>query len=155
MDRPTPYQTAFYLSILSGVTTFILYAIVFRATGPALYYSGLGLAVPFGLWVKSNFIRGVGTIYLLGVAGSLLWPMVSSNFGVHRLPLAALFIFLAAINLLIVAILQFSKQFSIEWTKERDQLPNYKRYLRLGLLYGLFGAALIATFIDIVNLASR
>ncbi len=155
MERPTRYQTAFYLSILSGVITFILFDIVFRAATPAIYFFGLPLAIPFGLWVKSNFVRGLGAVYLVIVAGSLLWPVVSSNFVLNRLPLAALYIFLAGINLLIAGILLLSKQFAIEWAKERDQQPKYKRYLRLGLLYGLIGAALIATFNDIVNLASR
>ena len=155
MEMPTHYQTAFCLSILSGVITFILFDIVFKAPAPAVYYFGLALAIPFGLWVKSNFIRGLGAVYLVIVAASLLWPMVSSNFVLDRRPLAALYIFLAGINLLIAGILLLSKQFAIEWAKERDQQPKYKRYLRLGLIYGLIGAALIATFNDIVNLASR
>ena len=116
---------------------------------------GLAPAIPFGLWVKSDFLRGLGAVYLVIVAGGLLWPVVSSNFVLDRLPLAALYIFLAGINLLIAGILLLSKQFAIEWAKERDQQPKYKRYLRLGLLYGLVGAALIATFNDIVNLASK
>ncbi len=99
MERPTRYQTAFYLSILSGVITFILFDIVFRAATPAIYFFGLPLAIPFGLWVKSNFVRGLGAVYLVIVAGSLLWPVVSSNFVLNRLPLAALYIFLTGINL--------------------------------------------------------
>jgi hypothetical protein len=155
MERPTHYQTAFYLSILSGVLTFILFDIVFRAPGAGVYYFGLALAIPFGLWVKSKLIRSFGAIYLVAVAASLLWPLVSSPLVVlHRLPLAALYIFLAGINLLIAGILLLSKQFDIEWTKERDQQPKYKRYLRMGFIYGLIGAALIATFNDIVNLAA-
>jgi hypothetical protein len=89
------------------------------------------------------------------VAGSLLWPVVSSNFVLDRLQLAALYIFLAGVNLLIAGILLLSKQFATEWAKERDQQPKYKRYLRLAFIYGLIGAAVIATLNDIVNLASR
>jgi hypothetical protein len=136
MERPTHFQTAFYLSILSAVITFILLDIVFRVPAPDIYYFGLGPAIPFGLWVKSNFLRSLGAVYLVVVAGSLLWPVVSSNFVLDHLPLAALYIFLAGINLLIAGLLLLSKQFAIEWTKERDQQPKYKRYLRLGLLCG-------------------
>jgi hypothetical protein len=159
MERPNHYQTAFYLSILSGVITFMLFdivfgAIVFRAPATAFFFS-YGLVIPFGLWLKSNFVRFLGAVYLLIVAGALLWPVGFSDFVSHRLPLAAVYVFLAGINLLIATILLLSRQFAAEWTKERDQQPKYKRSLRRGLLCGIIGAALIATYNDILNLASN
>jgi hypothetical protein len=158
MGKLTHYQTAFFLSILSGVMTFVLWAIVFQKnpikdTSATVFFWGMALVVPFGLWLGSNFARYVGAVFMLLVAASLLWPLASSHPG--RLPLAALFVFLAGINLITAAILLLSKQFAAEWTKEREQQSKYKVFFRRSLLYAIIVAMIVATLIDIIHLASN
>jgi hypothetical protein len=157
MTKLTLYQTAFWLSIFSGAITAAVFWKPFFlvADRGALSYLVMAVALPFGLWIASNFARGIGVLYLIASAGALLWGIISSDYSPSRLPLAAAFVLLAGINLATAVILALSKGFAAEWAKEREQQPKYKYYLRFVLLYGSLCAALVATFNDIIHLASQ
>ena len=86
-------------------------------------------------------------------AGALIWPMLALPRG--QLPVALFFIFSAALNLLTAAILLLSKKFAIEFAEERKRRPKYKLYLWRGLLVAIIAAMVIATFNDIMRLASN
>lgn len=153
--RLTHYETALLLSILSAAITFRLWLIVFRSSKDptaSMAFGVVALLIPLGLWLGSNFIRWLGVVYLVLIAGAVLLPFVSSEFQPTRLYLTALFIFLAAINLITAAILVFSKKFRIEFAKLRDSLPRQKVYLRRALHWAIAGACVIASLNDLYHL---
>jgi len=156
MGRLTHYQSAIWLSILSGAIALILIAFVFPKSEPeGTIFWGLLLIVPFGLWVGSNFVRYVGSLVLVISAGSVLWTLLASpGFVLQRLPLSALFVSLAAINLIVLWLLLLSKKFGIEFAEEQKKQPRYKTYLRRAVLYASIAAMAIATVNDIINLAA-
>jgi hypothetical protein len=64
MSKLSHYRAALYLSILSGVTTFILFGLVFRSRDAStVYFVGAALVIPFRLWLASNFVRGLGAVW--------------------------------------------------------------------------------------------
>jgi hypothetical protein len=153
--RLTHYETALLLTILSAAITFRLWLIVFRSSKDptaSMAFGVVALLIPLGLWLGSNFIRWLGVVYLVLIAGAVLWPFVSSEFQPTRLELAALFIFLATINLITAAILVFSKKFRIEFAKLRESLSRQKIYLRRALNWAIAGACIVATLNDLYHL---
>ena len=122
----------------------------------AIAFCIASLAIPFGLWVQSAFISSAGALFMVLVAGALLWPLLWFGFAAvsHQPLLAAFYVIAAALNLLTAGVL-FSKKFRAEFAEERNRQPSYKRYLTWSVLIAVISASMIATFIDILNLASQ
>lgn len=156
MGRLTHYQWAIWLSVLAGAIALILIAFVFPRSKPeGIIFWGLLLIVPFGLWVGSNFVRYVGSLVLVIIAGSVLWPLLTSpGLVLQGFPLSALFVALAVINLIVLWLLLLSKTFGIEFAEEQKRQPRYKTYLRRAVLYASIAAMAVATVNDIINLAA-
>ena len=94
-------------------------------------------------------------------AGAMIWPLVSSGNAPfttrpeQAIPLFIFFSFLAGLNLLTAWVLLMSKKFAKEFSYQREHQQNYKKYLKWLLLTAVIGAMLIATLINIINLASN
>jgi hypothetical protein len=111
-----------------------------------------------GLLIRSNFIRWLGGVFMVIWAGALLWPLISGGMAQFSRPNSLVFFsyygFRGALSLLTAAILLLSKQFAYDFAKLREADSKYIIYSRRLLIWGLIAAAAIATFNDIVNLAS-
>jgi hypothetical protein len=158
------YRTALYLCAAIGVTEAIWFLVfIIPRTPQHTRVIVITLATTFiiglGLLVQSNLIRYVGAVLMAAWGGGLLWGV---SRGIAPLsqptPIYLLVFFyyllLGALHLLTAAILIFSKQFANEFAKRRDSQPKYVRNLRRLLVGAIVGAVLIATFNDIVKLAS-
>jgi len=116
------------------------------------------LLIPIGLWLATNPARYGGAAFMVLWAGALIWPVLSLSWHTPRLgqlKMALFFVFSAALSLLTAAILLLSKKFANEFADERRHRPKYKIYLWRGLLVAIIAAMILATFNDIMHLASN
>jgi hypothetical protein len=151
------YRSALCLTLALAAVNgcFLLYAAYIRSslTGSLAIYAGIALTLAFGLWVQSKIARYLGALLCWVSAAAVAWPIVSGNKPVLSIGL----VWVISLGLLSVAIgyvLLFSKTFATEFSYERANQPRYKALLRNGVLVVLGIAAMIATAIDIVHLAS-
>jgi hypothetical protein len=159
LEKLGHYRSALYLSIVVALANCALWGVILPyrlgvIPSGAIAFSIVSLLIPFGLWLQSVFISSAGTLFMVLVAGALIWPLLSSGFATHQPLLAVVYVIVAALNLLTAGML-FSKKFRTEFAEERNRQPAYKRYLKWSVLIAVIGAIVIATFIDIVNLASQ
>lgn len=153
------YRTAFALSIAAALINCLLWAVVLshrpEAHSSMITVSAISILIPFGLWVQSGFARVAGAVFLLIIAGSLIWPLVSSGVAMLiRLPsLTVLYIFAALFNLVTAGVLLFSRKFRVEFVFEREHQPKYKRYVKWSLGIAIIAGMIIATLIDIIRIA--
>jgi hypothetical protein len=156
MGKLGHYKAALYLSVAAALATCVLWGLIFPQRQGNIAYCIIALLIPFGLWLQSSFARYGGAAFMLLVAGSLIWPMLSTSLAVaHRQPLLALlFVITALLNLLTAAILLLSRKFATEFADRKNQ-PKYKTYLRYGLLAVIIGAVVIATANDIIHLVGN
>jgi hypothetical protein len=157
MGKLGHYKAALCLSLAAALATCLLWGLIFPQRQGNIAFCVIAPLIPFGLWLQSNFARYGGAAFMLLVAGSLIWPLFSTSMALaHRQPLLAmLFVITAVLNLLTAAILLLSRKFGTELADERKHQPPYKIYLRRGLLAVIVGAMVVATAIDIVQLASN
>lgn len=157
LDKVIHFRTALYLSLFIALFQSVGWGIV-DAQSPRVATNIVAIcAVPFvfafGLWVQSIFISVLGVLWLLLWSAGLIWGLVPSS-QQYSIPLAMFFALSAALNLLTAGIM-LTKGARSEFSNERAHQPKYKTYLRW-MLFGAVGATMgIATFIDIVNLASK
>lgn len=155
------YRTALYLSIAVALTNCVGWGLIaFHQRGVTervLPMLVILLLIPIGLWLTSNLARYGGAVFMVVWAGSMIWPVLSSGmvFQATRVPLTLFYLFSAALSLLTAAILVLSKKFATEFADEQKHGPKYKNYLWFGLLIAIFASMIIATFNDIINLASK
>jgi hypothetical protein len=159
------YRTALGFAIAIAFTNLVGWsAIAFHNsyfTKQAITVCALSLAIPFGLWVQSNMVRYIGAVWMIVFAGGLIWPLVSSgtapfiNRPGQTIPLLLFYSFVAILNLLTSGILLLSKKFAMEFASEQEHQPKYKKYLKWLVLVAIVAAMLIATLMDILNLASN
>jgi hypothetical protein len=111
-----------------------------------------------GLLLRSNLIRYFGGVFTAIWAAALLWGLFSAGAQSLLRPtgvvISLYYVVVAALNLLTVFILLWSKQFAYEFAKLRESEPKYIVHLRRLLIGAIIAAALFATFNDIVKLAS-
>jgi hypothetical protein len=161
LERLPGYRAALYFSIALALTNLVGWGFIL-AKNPHLTTNATATAIliipfliSFGLWVQSVIVRSLGVFWMLFWAAALIWPVVSKISRLNSDPaLTVFFLICAVLNLLTAALLILSKKFRTEFTYERKHLPKYKTYLTWSVFSALIGAALIATFIDIINLAS-
>jgi hypothetical protein len=159
------YRTALYLSIVIALTTFAGWGlIVFRSpqfTMRSITIVSFPFVIAFGLWVQSKFARYVGAVWMVLLAGGLVWSVVSSGTTplisgpTYFLVLDFFFAMSAILNLLTAWILLFSKQFATEFAYEKQHQPKYKTYLSKLFLAAIVGAMIIATLNDVINLSTQ
>jgi hypothetical protein len=159
------YRTALWLAIAVALTNLVGWSAVAlynpHFTNQAVGICTASFAILFGLWTQYSFIRYLGAIWMVVWAGALIWPLVSSgaapfiNRPGQTIPLLAFYSVSAVLNLLTGAILLLSKRFATEFAHEREHRPKYKMYLNWLLLTAVVLAMLVATVIDIINLASN
>jgi hypothetical protein len=162
MSRLNLYSAALYLCA-AIVLTDAIWILFFVPRLPKdthwVFISALAAAVitPLGLLIRSNFIRWLGGVFMVIWAAVLLWPLVSSGTAPFSRPGAlALFSYYAVRGVLslLTAALLLSKQFAYEFAKLRENDPKYIVYARRLSIWVIIAAALLATFNDIVKLAS-
>ena len=137
LDKLGGYRTALYLSTVITLGTCVLWGVVLRervgSDSAVITFCIISLIVPLGLWVQSSVVRYASAAFMMLVAGSLLWPVLSNGIalGMARAPVLTLvFVVWAVLNLLTAAILLFSRRFRVEFVDERKRQPTYKRYFR-------------------------
>jgi len=159
------YQTALWFAIAVALTNLAGWS-AFDFHNPHLTNRSVGIcaasvAILFGLWTQSSFIRYLGAVWMVVWASAMIWPLVSSgtapfiNRTGQTIPLFMFFSVSVVLNLLTAAILLLSKKFTTEFAYERKHRPKFKMYLNWLLLTAVVLAMLIATAIDIINLASN
>jgi hypothetical protein len=161
LEKLTHYRSALYLSIAVALANCVIWGVIvpYRlgdvSSGDIAFWCIVSLLIPFGLWLQSVLIGSAGALFMVLVAGTLIWPLLSSGFAAasHQPLLVVFYVIAAALNLLTAGVL-FSKKFRSEFIEERKRQPAYKRYLKWSVLIAVIGASVIGTFIDIVNLAS-
>ena len=155
------YRTALNLSIVIALINLAGWGFIL-ADSRDLEWRDIAICIipfliAFGLWVQSVIVSSLAVLWMLFWAGALARPVVFDFPRVSEprrtVPLAAFFLICAILNLLTAAILFLSKKFRTEFTYERKHQPKYKLYLRWSFS-ALIGAAIIATFIDIIMQAS-
>ncbi|MBR1151097.1 hypothetical protein [Bradyrhizobium sp. JYMT SZCCT0428] len=153
------YRTALYLSVLITVVhcSFFLYAqsyLPHLGNGVAIY-ALMAAMVSAGLWLLSKIARYMGVIFYLFSAGAAAFPLF--GFG-KSIVMNVGFLWgatMAILSLVAASILVFSKPFAREFAAELEKRPTYKKHLlNVFAVLIVFGAA-VATFNDIVNLASN
>ena len=144
LEKLDHYRSAFYLSIVVALANCVIWGVVapYRLGGipsGVIAFCIASLLIPFGLWVQSVFICSAAALFMVLVAGALIWPLLSSGFaGVSRQPLlAVVYVIAAALNLLTAGVL-FSKKFRTEFAEERKRQLAYKRYLKWSVLIAIF-----------------
>lgn len=86
------------------------------------------------------------------VAGSVIWPLLTVK-AVWSVGLIWFFA-IGVLSLPLIWFLLISKRFSREFTALRNTEPKYMETLRTVMLIALVVAAVIATFFDIIKLAT-
>ena len=162
LDKLGGYRTGLYLSTVIALGTCVLWGVVLRervgSDSAVITFCIISLIVPLGLWVQSKFVRYASAAFMVLVAGSLLWPILSRGIEqpMRNFPVLTLvFAVWAVLNLLTAAMLLFSKRFGAEFADERKRQPTYKRYFKWSLVGVVVGAMVIATANDIIRLASN
>ena len=165
MSRLNLYRVALYLcaAIALTDTIWILFFVprLAKDTHWGFIWALIAAVItPLGLLIRSNFIRWLGGVSMVLWVAALLWPLVSDGTAIFSRPGGgglAFFSYYAlrgALSLVTAAILLLSKQFAYEFAKLRENDSKYIVYSRRLLMWAIIAAALIATFNDIVNLAS-
>ncbi len=161
------YKTSLYLCAAIALTEaiWILFFVLPRtpAYADAFVIALIATVITaLGLLLRSNLIRYFGGVFMAILGAALLWGLFSGLFsaGAQSLlrPTGAVislyYVVAAALNLLTVFVLLWSKQFAYEFAKLRASEPKYIVHLRRLLIGAIIAAALFATFNDIVKLAS-
>jgi hypothetical protein len=158
LDTFSRYRTGLYLSIVAAVAGCALWGFYFPhvlaeiPSETTIVICTILILIPFFIWVQSALAL-IGVIVMIFTAAALIWPLLSWKVTVMPPQRTALFVIVAALNLLAVGVI-LSKGFRGEFKEERKRRPAYKRYLGLLVIIALIAAAIIATFLDIIRLAS-
>jgi hypothetical protein len=110
-------------------------------------------AVLIGLWVQSHAARYFGAIWLLLSVTVLIWML----FAAHKVAFnfAALLTFVCGgLSFVASYILLFSKKFKVEYARQEELQPHYKRMLRRGLIALVILLFVVAILHDIYHLLS-
>jgi hypothetical protein len=110
-------------------------------------------AVLIGLWVQSHAARYFGAIWLLLSVTVLIWML----FAAHKVAFnfAALLTFVCGgLSFVASYILLFSKKFKVEYARQEELQPHYKRMLRRGRIALVILLFVVAILHDIYHLLS-
>jgi hypothetical protein len=148
------YRWTLFLASIYALTELTWALIVYFYTSHSGYIVRvvIGLIIPIGIFLNSKFVRYAGGVYFVVNAASVIWPMLTASL-VWNVGLIWVF----AIGLLSLPLIWFllnSKKFSTEFSALRNTEPKYKETLRTVMWIALAVTMIIATFFDIVKLAS-
>lgn len=157
MDKLTSYKTGLCLSFVVALTNFVGWGFIFFQSPhlatrvSVILIFAVSLLFCFGVWVQSVIACSIGVLWLVVWSGALVWPLFSSP--LNSAVVAVYFVISAALNLLTAGIM-LSKNFRTEFSYEREHQPKYKLHLKRLVFGAVVVAMLIATFNDILKLAS-
>ncbi len=150
------YWCAVFIASAIAVSDLIFYFYIYGLS----LHSGTGIAarvtmdlpMALGFWICSNFSRYLGIPWFALSVASVLWPLIAGQPVVWSLGL----IWVGAFGLLsaIGFCLMITKRFHTEFFERRAEQPSYVNTLRKVFWIAIAVAAAVATFIDILHLAS-
>jgi hypothetical protein len=147
------YRSVLYLTSAIALIELIM-IVAFDVPNSVVIRFLMALIIVFGIWVQSIIIRYLGAAWLTFAAASAFWPLFVADRIVVDVWLIAL-ITTGVLSLVTAFILVFSKNFSAEFTHEREVQPKYKGHLRWILFAVIAGLAVVATLQDIWRLILR
>jgi hypothetical protein len=112
----------------------------------------IGLIIPVGIFLSRKFLRYAGGVYFVVNAASVIWPMLTASL-VWNVGLIWVFA-IGLLSLPLIWFLLISREFSTEFSALRNTEPKYKETLRTVMWIAVAVTMIIATFFDIVKLAS-
>ena len=140
----TRYQTVLYL-LLAVAVFHVVYWNILVVQRPDLIAAAVTISVVavlilFGVWVQSAIVSFAGVIWMLFWAGTIIWPVVSSE------RFSVLLVILAALILSDRGIMS-TQRFRTEFSYERQHQPKYKRCLKRVASGAVFAGLVISTIL--------
>ena len=149
--RLTRYRTVLFLlltvAVFHGVYWSILVVQRPDLITTAVTISVVAFLILFGIWVQSVIVSFVGVMWMLVWAGTIIWPVVSSE------RFSVLLVFLAALNLVAAGVM-LTQRFRTEFPYEPQHQPKYKLYLKRVVLGVVLVCLVTATINGAVHLST-
>jgi len=147
--RLTRYRTVLFL-LLTVAVFHVIYWGILVAQRPNLATTAVKISVVafltlFGVWVQSVIVSFVGVMWMLVWAGTIIWPVVSSE------RFSVFLVFLAALNLVATAEM-LTQRFRTEFAYERQHQSKYKLYLKRVVLGAVLVCLVTATINGVVHM---